>query len=143
MSSSSDCIAYAERADVEIVYGRTNVEKWASLDNDQDEEQIGDRITWACCLATERLNNDLRNGPYEIPFLEPCREVVDLTARLAGTILYDSRGITDTNTDGNPMDNLAVHRRFVKNRVVEICQGRVRLNHTEKAVYYPQVASDD
>lgn len=137
-SSTSDCTPYAARADVEIIYGAQNVRKWASLDNDNDEDEIDRRVAWALCLATERLHNDLRGGPYSLPFAAPCREVTDLTARMAGTLLYDSRGITDTDSDGRPVDNLETHRKFVRNRVAEILLGRVRLNHAEMAAYYPQ-----
>lgn len=141
-SSSGSCSYYALAADVKQVFGNTNVTKWADIDNDEDAGKIDTRIEWAICLAADRINNDLRKGPYTIPFTEDevPREITDLTARLAGVLLYESRGITDA-ADGE--NQLKPVKDEVSLRLRKILMGQTRLDLTENAVYFPQTISLD
>lgn len=141
-SGSMTCLAYPTREDLEDVFGRSNVIKWADLDNEGDEEHIATRIEWALCAATEWLNNKLRYGPYIIPFESPYPiEVVHVTSRVAGIALYESRGVTDTTEDGTPVDALQVHREAADKFVEEILSGRKRLD-LEGRKNVPGVATD-
>lgn len=118
---------YCDRDDVELVYGRSNVAKWADLNNDQDENDIAERIGWACCLATSEIDDRLRDGPYDVPFEEPwALSLVDATARLAGTLLYDSRGAIDVGADDDPAHSLAPMRKRVEKFIKSVLAGRTR-----------------
>lgn len=126
-SSSSGCVAYCERSDVEAVYGVENVKKWADLDNDVDPVKIEARITWARCLASERINVRLASSPYDVPFLEPFPDVlVDITARLSGLLLHDSRGVEDLDAEGRPTDVLQTHRNEYARFIQDVYAGRIR-----------------
>jgi hypothetical protein len=127
-----------------MIYGPTNVEKWADLENDGDEDHIEERITWARRTATIRINNRLRGGPYAIPFEAPYpREVVEMSARLAGTLLYDSRGITDQGLDDEPIHQLAPHRKMVERWMLQIHSRRIRIDELDYTVDYPKVVDVD
>lgn len=121
-------MSYATRTDVEAIYGANNVERWADIDNDGDEDHIEARITWALGVAEDKLNNRLKSsGKYDIPFDEPVdSELTEMTARFAGVLLYESRGLTDTeNDDGRNV--LTGHRKQVDQFVKDVNSGKVRL----------------
>lgn len=135
------CVAYPTRADVEAVFGLENVKKWADLDNDEDDGLIEARVQWACCEASAWLDDQLRAGPYEIPFAAPYpRQVIGVAARVAGVKLYESRGVTDVNVDGDPIDSLQVHREAAEAFVAGIMRGTLRLNLT-RAAHTPGVVA--
>lgn len=128
--------AYCDRDDVEMVFGATNVEKWADVDNDEDATKIADRIDWAIEEASERIDTRMRGGLYEVPFSVPYpRTIVTLVARLAGITLYDARGITDPETP----DALTPHRDLVEKGIGELLSGKARLDLTPATRQYPTV----
>lgn len=124
VAATTGTTAYALRVDVENVYGPTNVAKWADLDNDQEAAHIQNRIEWACSRATDEINDRLRGGPYDVPFTSPFPSaVVDACARLAGCLLYESRGITDADEDGESSNAVAPHRKRVDRWYREVLSG--------------------
>jgi len=130
-------MAYAVRADIELIFGSTNVSKWADLNNDEDAGEITARIVWALTLAEERVNNRLRQGKYDIPFATAPTEITDLTARWAGVILYDSRLVID----GEDSD-LSRHEKTVEDRLSKILAGKIKLSTDVAVATYPQVVLD-
>lgn len=101
-------IVYATRSDVEDVFGVVNVDKWADLDDDDDAGKITARITRAILVATARVDDFLRGGPYTIQFTAPIVvPIVDITAKFAGTWLYAARGVADFDEEiGKAQDRL-------------------------------------
>ncbi len=134
---------YAERTDVEQIFGASNVSKWADVDNDQNAEKIEARIAWAIGLSEEKLNNRLRGGPYTVPFGGDAipAEIVDAAARLAGVLLYDSRGVTDFDPNGKPMHQLSAHRDMVDKFIAEVHANRVTLDITSTKTTAPAVVN--
>src|SRR5690606_18957364 len=99
-SGGEDDAAYCDDDDLDVIFGKTNVDRWADLDNDVDTTRIARRRLWARNLASATLDDRLRAGPYELPFSDPVPAVVvDLSARLAGLLLYDSRGSQDVDSE--------------------------------------------
>lgn len=132
---------YAARTDVELVFGRTNVSKWADVDNEEDSTFITNRICWALQEAYSHFNNRLRGGPYAVPFIEPFEsQIISMSARLAGVMLYDSRGITDFSENGKPQHQLSAHRDMVEKFIKDVMAGIIRLD-AEHVVNYPAVVS--
>jgi phage gp36-like protein len=87
---------YATCDDLYMIFGRSNVDKWSDVDNDQDESLMRERKAWALHLASRELDDALRSGPYGTPFELPYpTTLIDATARLAGVLLYESRGLVD------------------------------------------------
>lgn len=136
--------AYCDRANIEMIYGTTNVRKWADIENNGEEDHIEDRIDWACQTATTRMNDRLREGTYPVPFESPYPEqVIEMTARLAGVLLYDSRGITDMGADDEPAHQLSPHRKMVNDFIRLILSKRITFEGLISATNYPRALSLD
>ena len=115
---------YCARADVEAIYGVTNVSKWGDLDSDQDAGKITARITWAIQSASNELEDRLRGGPLSVPFSPVPQTIKETTAYLAGVILYEFRGITDMTEEGEPQHRLHWHRERVDTVISQILAGQ-------------------
>ena len=131
-------MSYAERTDVEAVFGVANVAAWADLDNDGDSSKIDDRVTLALSMADCEINDKLRGGIYVLPLVktgedEPPETVVNMAAMLAGVFLYESRGVQDFNPDsGQAVHRLTWYRKRVESTIREITSG-VRMLDAELA----------
>lgn len=118
-------MAYGTREGIEIIFGTKNVAKWADANNDNDAGDIAARIGWALDEATDRINDRLRRGPYEIPFEAAPRRIVSLCNRLAGIILYETpRGLVDEG----PQAAIAEMRDEIDNTLDAILRGREKLD---------------
>ena len=137
VANPCDRPAYATRADVELLFGSSNVAKWADLNNDEDASDIAARVCWALAESYAYMNNRLNGGPYTVPFSSPNDEVISMSARYAGVILYDTRGITDAADP--PQHQLSKHRDMVEMFIKQVLAGRVRLTGEEHAVTSPAV----
>lgn len=142
---------YAERVDIEFIFGADNVKKWADLDNDENDVKIANRIDEALNLATVYIDDRLRGGPYKIPFTTEGdgsssshtnvpRQILDACARYAGVKLYESRGITDFNREAEEVDHqLSPHIIAVKRFLNNVMAGVVRLDTKIIATQIPKV----
>jgi phage gp36-like protein len=130
---------YAESKDIELIFGRSNVRKWADVENTESAYEIDQRICWALSEARAYIDDRLRGGRYTIPFTDPPTRIVSMSARYAGVLLYDSRGITDMSEDGKPKHQLSAHRDMVEKFLDQILSGKIRLDTDSDAITYPQV----
>ncbi len=122
---STSNVVYCTRQNVEDIYGPDNVIKWADLDNDRDSNKIEDRIVCIIDKATEEIECRLRDGPYKIPFIAPFDKVItDICARLTGVMLYELRGIQDSDSKN---DDLLWHRKQVDQVIDGIMARKYRL----------------
>lgn len=132
-------MAYAEREDIENIFGADNVTKWADLDNKRNTTNIESRIEWVLDLATTKLDNALRGCPYEIPFSEPYDlEVVEITARMAGLLLYENR----ISADKNEIALIARHQRIIDKWIWDIRRGVKRLDITGENESVPRYVEE-
>lgn len=131
---------YATCEDLTSVFGNDNVDKWADLNNEEDAQFIRDRKNWALHLASRRIDELLYAGPYSVPFSLPYPvTLVDMTARLAGVILYEGRGIADSDD----MDHkLASFKQEVHAWCSRVVNGQVRLRVSMNKATYPQVVRE-
>jgi hypothetical protein len=119
---------YCVRKDIELIYGKTNVKTWADVDNNGILQDITDRVDWAIENSYHQINDILLGGPYIVPFEEPFPiQIITESARLAGVMLYDSRGITDFSEDGKPLHQLAYHRNMTDQFIKKILARQIRL----------------
>lgn len=115
---------YCTRGDIENVFGRVNVAKWADLDNNGVVEDIELRINKAILWASGEVNSRLRRFVYVLPFETAPVEIVDIVANLAGVWLYENRGIQDFNPDtGQAVHRLEWNRRRAETTLKEILMG--------------------
>lgn len=130
---------YSERSNIEDIYGVTNVEKWADLDNDGDATKITNRITAAITRADDELDNRLRESRYVVPFTTVPSAIEYLSALYAGIWLYSNRGVTDYNADGEAQDQLQHQRNDFDEKVRMIHAGTYILDVSSSVKTYPQV----
>jgi phage gp36-like protein len=134
---------YSVRADIEAQYGQSNVEKWADLDGLRRTATIDARIAWAIENADSYIDDRLREGPYVLPFASTPTRIKFMSARLAGVMLYESRGAVDFDADGKAQDQLRWQRSSVDRDIRDILSRRLRLDAEQAAVQYPQVVQDE
>ena len=136
---------YCTRSDLEALFGRSNVTKWADMDNDQDSDAIEARIDRAIAVASARIDDRLRSGPYSLPITGSPPTLVNLAAQLAGVWLYESRGVQDFSPDtGYPVHRLRWHTVQAEKTIREILSGVVRLNaaETHRGTTAPMIVND-
>lgn len=138
---------YADRADIENIYGARNVETWADLDNQAAAATITARINWALALAEEWVNTSLRCSRYVIPFGDkPATSVTitNLTAIKAGVLLYLGRGITDAQESQN--HELSGWEKKADKIVAQLINGTLVLDvindEADSSNDYPAVVQD-
>lgn len=129
-------MAYGTRAGMEIIFGTKNISKWADANNNENAGEISDRIDWALNEATDRIDDRLRRGPYDIPFSVAPRRIETLCNRLAGVILYETpRGLIDEG----PQIAISEMRDEIDNTLDAILRGREKLDADVTANDAPRV----
>jgi phage gp36-like protein len=129
-------MSYCTRADIEMIFGRTNVQVWADMEGDENEDEITARIARAIAVTTVALHDRIRQSRYVLPLealsdseeTDALATIVDLAARMAGLWLHDNRGIIERDENGNILDNLAHQRRIVASTIQSILLGEILLD---------------
>ena len=114
---------YCDRGDLETIFGKLNIQRWADLDNDESELTIANRVEWACQWATEFVNSRLQYGHYAVPFISVPELIRDLTAMFAGITLYDGRQVASADDH----DLVSRHRRDFDRYIRQIHKGQLKL----------------
>jgi len=124
-------MTYAVRKDIENIFGCTNVDTWADLENNGDASYIEERIDWALELATNTLNDHMHEGPYEFPLTATPypSSVIYYTAMSAGILLYDSRGLRDADPG---KDILQTHRNKYTSWINAVLAGKYRISELDR-----------
>jgi len=137
-------MAYATRADIENIFGKSNVEQWADLDNLKVQVDITARITTALADAVEFVDDTLRAGPYALPLTGTHATLKRLTAILAGVRLYEARGVQDINdVTGQPIHKYVWHKQDADRTLKRILAGQLRLDEPDEASMVPAVVTED
>lgn len=132
-------LKYTIIADLNLTFGKENIEQWADLDNTEDTGIIAARVVWAQELAYANINDRLRDGPYVIPFAPPIVTTIkDLAARMAGVALYDGRLIRE---DKDQTDEMGHQRVIIEKLLRQLLSGQLKLNLRRKRTD-PQVITD-
>lgn len=133
---------YVVRADVESIYGRENVAKWAALGPDESKTVVDARILAKMELASSMIDARLAGTTYELPFTTLSPELVDATARLTGVLLYEPRALDDTDEEGK--HKLSGQEKKVDEFINRVRTGRLRLaGSTVVASNIPEAVSFD
>lgn len=122
-------MSYCTAADILTFFGKTNVNRWADLENTKVQSEIDARIAVAITYAHNEVNDRLRGGPYTTPLVEPPPNIItDIAARLAGVWLYESRGVEDIEESGKAVHKLTWHKDYARRVLREIRNGIRRLD---------------
>lgn len=118
-------MAEATRKDIEQIFGRENVSRWADLDNDKDQDKIQERIENSLADSLDYIYGRIK-GRYgdAIPFTNTPRIIKYMNALYAGMMLYDSRLIVSEN---QARDQVSRHRKDFRRLIREILSGQLRL----------------
>jgi hypothetical protein len=124
--------AYCTQANIETVYGATNVGRWADIDNDGDAGTKSTRITYAIDVASEEIDDVLRTMAVRVPVVTSAgatpKTIEHLAAVLAGLWLYEARGAEDYNRNGEIRHGHAWRREWVDQYLEDIKSGKRKLN---------------
>lgn len=92
--------AYCSKSNIVDLFGVKNTEKWSDIDNDENAVTIAARIARAIDVASDDIDDQLRQSPHLIPISTPAgttpTAIVDICAKLAGAWLYKPRGTEDS-----------------------------------------------
>jgi len=127
---------YCVRADIENLFGVTNVSKWSDLDNDADATKISNRIAAAITATADMIDARLRFSRYLIPISNAGFTPTimrDLNAQMAGVWLYESRGVIDYDADGRAMHALHWIARKAESTMKQLAAGTLVLTADLKA----------
>ena len=118
-------MAYCVRADVEVIYGKDNVNKWGDINNTGELDEVTSRVSWAIDNADVYIDGKLKGGPYKLPFTSTPALIKDLSARLAGHFLFQTRILDDEVP--SEVSIAEQHKRYVDQVLREIVSGVMKL----------------
>lgn len=134
---------YAIRTDIEKVFGKDNVKKWASISGNGSADEITSRIAWALENATALINDRLYGGPYDIPFVATLpTQIVNQCATMAGVMLYEARGVADSEDSNEGSHKLRNHRKNFSAFIKGILAGQIRFPALATSISYPKAIID-
>lgn len=131
-------LEWTSRGEIENMFGLTNVTQWADLENQGVTADIADRIQWAVEEATEEARMRLRGSSVDLEALQCAPRPLRLaTTRVAGLLLYESRGIKDVDEEGHGMHRLSWHSKRADKFFQQVRAGTLLLD--DGSVSHPVV----
>ena len=122
---------YSNRQDLDRVYGKNNIDRWADLDNDGNEYKIANQVDWANEQAKIYLDGRLTDGAYDssIPFGTVTANNVPplirlLSKTLAGLYLFDHRRVIDSSEN---TDSVSQQRKNFDSWISQLTSGILKL----------------
>jgi len=124
---------YCEDADVDKVFGASNVTVWADVDNDQDADKMTARKLWARTVASDEVDDILtRPGTYMAPLKNQAgtvpNSIIHIAAVLSGGWLYEWMGIQDVDSAGNPIHRLTPLLKWARDKLERIRDGTEKID---------------
>jgi len=118
----------SNRDDIEKLFGKENVKRWANPDNDGDHETVVNRIDWANEYAEQEFLGRIAEGPYDIIAIRdtPPKMTIIICASIAGSSLYDTRRVVDSE---EATDRVSIQRKNAARWISQILSGRLKLIH--------------
>lgn len=127
-AAQSAQFTYCVRKDIENIFGASNVQNWADIENTGNSQTIDARINWALTLSYDYFNDKMAGGPYNIPLQGKYPVVITCQAKLAAVELYESRGLTNYDESGKPIHQLQNAKDWADNIIANIRAGILRLH---------------
>ena len=124
-------MAYGSEAGIKQIFGTTNVNTWADLDNDEGDDSA--RITLAMTVADAKIDAILNGCHLRVPVVNLAGTtpvlITDLSNKLAGIWLYEARGSKDFDPRTNrPKHRYAFMKGEVRRTLEEIRSGHLRVD---------------
>jgi hypothetical protein len=120
-------VSWTSREELEDLFGATNVEKWANIENTASADSLVQRrVESACVWATADAIDRLRGRRAGSITIAP-RALRLAVTRMAGCQLYEARGIKDTVDDAEGRHRLKYHRDLALQWYRALLAGQIRL----------------
>lgn len=130
-------VYWTSETELEDMFGTENVRTWADLENEDDAATIMRRKRWAIQWATDEARSHLARTRYAGLDCAPA-VLRQATTRLAGVLLYESRGVQDADGEGNPQHRLRWHRAEAEKFFRRVKADQVYLG-TQEVITHPTV----
>ncbi len=119
---------YCTRSDIERIFGAANVTRWADLDSNGDTQAIAERISGAISAASAEVDSILAGSPIRVPLATVPVLIREVTASLAGVLLYEGRGTQGVSVEGGQVVHPYIFKRqWAVSVLEELKAGRRRL----------------
>ena len=133
-------MAYCADTDLFLVYGQGNINKWADANNNGNAGEIAARIEWAIAKADAYINDRLRRKWHDLPFDPVPTTIKELSAQMAGVILYRSpRGLVDGDDTNASMTEA---REECETIISNILGGVLKLDYSVTLASHPESISE-
>jgi len=122
------------RADLDDVFGASNIDKWADLENEGDVDHIAARVAWSIALAEGYVQANIKMTTYVWDTVKTNPMVEHAIAIKAGLLLHTNRSVVDSDGEqkqGNPMARFEkLYKEFFK----AVSANEISLGDTEETV---------
>ena len=134
-------MAYTTRAKLDAKFGSINIDSWADLNGNEDEDEIDAAVEQAIADAEGEVNLLLRGGIYAVPFTGTIPVAIQTAATiLAAALLFTNRGVIDTGDgESNVIQGLADTERT---KLHQIKAGRILLEIPTDYASGPKAVND-
>lgn len=121
-------MAYSATTDIDLFYGSGNVTAWADINQDANATTIANRKAEAIAVADDEIDDVLRTTPLSgsLPLSTVPTTIKDLSRKLAGLWLYESRGSYDVTSEGSPVHRWMFIRKMCEKTKREIRTGKIK-----------------
>lgn len=122
--------SYCVDGDLAQRFGDDIVNSYARMCGEEPWSLVVSRRAWARYMASRDVDDALRGGQYQIPFVGPPFDstIVDITAYLALIRLYELKGTIDWSVEtGKPQHRYHFQKSFNEERLRKIRSGLIRL----------------
>ncbi len=127
VTDDEDSLTWTSRKEIELLFGSDNIAQWADLNSTAVAVEITERIQWAVDNATDEARGRLINSPVKLSTLiEAPLRLRMATSRLAGVLLYESRGVKDTAEDDGK-HKLVYHKKEANKFFAKVQAGQLRI----------------
>lgn len=139
---------YCTRADLDLIFGKSNILQWADANNNQIPAEIDDRCDWAIESATDEIDSFLAETHYPFPLADTVtvpKLVKRITTMLAGVMLYNlPRGTADVDSEGNAINQLTDTSTYVYATLNRIIARQIKITGLDTATtVVPFVVTED
>lgn len=116
---------YTNRTQINKRYGVHNINAWADLDGELDDNKIEAVVYQFCIDCSRMIDAMLETGFYQTPFTTPYPSIIEqVCANKVAQMLYTSKGLYVEHLD----KLMSIHANSFKSKIDAINRGKLRLD---------------
>lgn len=117
-----------DRSWLNQVFGKSNIDQWADLDNTQNDGIISSRIAWAIATTEAEIRSMLERGPYAWADISTHPVVKQMVGIKAGLLLYTPRAVALEKDQANPLRG---YEKLIKEMIQRVHSGNLKFGGVE------------